>query len=242
MTGKYAVFNHSTSNWTVQLEGNFDPHMPEVFGPSKVDLDYYDVPYKIMLPPRGVGANLLVPVALSASAVAYSSTRIESMFMAVGTAAGVAAQQLVNGSVATVQDVDVATVQAILVSRFRQQIHVAQHAPPVHAPQWYVVTGADSASWDGHYTLAGVEAESASSGSSPVYAQDSNQSHAIYRDLARGGWRIAVRGMALAYVATGVGSDGALPPLAGWSENEGGIGEAPAPTLVVGPVIQTTLN
>jgi|EP01046_Picozoa_sp_COSAG06_P055970 hypothetical protein len=42
--------------------------MPEVFGPAKKDLDYYDVPYKIMLPPRGVGANLLVPVALSASA------------------------------------------------------------------------------------------------------------------------------------------------------------------------------
>eukprot|EP01043_Picozoa_sp_COSAG02_P098282 COSAG02_NODE_34442_length_484_cov_0.805195_1_plen_154_part_01 len=103
--------------------------MPAVFGPSKIDNDYYDVPYKIMLPPRGVGANLLVPVALSASAVAYSSTRIESMFMAVGTAAGVAAQQLVDGSVEAVQDVDVATVQGILVSHFRQQIHVAQHTP-----------------------------------------------------------------------------------------------------------------
>ena len=41
--------------------------MPAVLGPSKIDNDYYDVPYKIMVPPRGVGANLLVPVALSAS-------------------------------------------------------------------------------------------------------------------------------------------------------------------------------
>lgn len=208
--------------------------MPEVFGPSKQDKDYYDVPYKIMLPPRGVGANLLVPVALSASAVAYSSTRIESMFMAVGTAAGVAAQQLVDGSVAMVQDVDVAKVQAILISHFGQQIHVAQHAAPAHAPSWYVVTGAGSGSWNGHYNLVKAESAGFDSGSSPVYMQDSNQSHAIYRNLA-GGWRIAVRGVALAYVASGVGSDGALPPLVGWSETEGGLGEVPAPTLVAGP-------
>ena len=88
--------------YTVQLEGNFDPHMPTIL-PDKKDGDCYDVPFKIMLPKRGVGANLLVPVALSASAVAYASTRIESMFMAVGSAAGVAAKQLVDGTTLTVQ-------------------------------------------------------------------------------------------------------------------------------------------
>lgn len=209
--------------------------MPEVFGPSKVDLDYYDVPFKIMLPPRGVGANLLVPVALSASAVAYSSTRIESMFMAVGSAAGVAAQQVVDGAVATVQDVDVATVQNILVSHFGQQIHVAQHSPPMEAPRWFVVTGAGSASWNGHYSLLEGDRESAELGSFPVYEQDSNQSHTIYCDPALGGWRIAVHSVGLAYVATGAGRDGPLPPLMGWSETEDGIGAAPAPTLVAGP-------
>jgi len=76
-----------------------------------------------MTPKRGTGANLLVPVALSASAVAYSSTRIENMLMSVGTAAGVAAKQLVDGDVATVQDVDVARVQGILTSVFAQRIH-----------------------------------------------------------------------------------------------------------------------
>ena len=45
---------------------------------------------------------------LSASAVAYSSTRIENMFMSVGSAAGVAAKQLVDGEAKRVQDVDVA--------------------------------------------------------------------------------------------------------------------------------------
>jgi hypothetical protein len=96
MTGKYAVHDPENNSWTVQLEGNFDPHMPTEI-PGKKEGDYYDVSYQVLLPPRGVGANLLVPVAVSASAVAYSSTRIESMFMALGSAAGVAAHQLVDG-------------------------------------------------------------------------------------------------------------------------------------------------
>jgi glucokinase len=62
-------------------------------------------------------------VALSASAVAYSSTRIENMFMSLGTAAGVAAQQLVDGSAATVQDVNVTRVQQVLVGTFAQRVH-----------------------------------------------------------------------------------------------------------------------
>ena len=44
-----------------------------------------------------------------------------------------------------------------------------------------------------------------------------------------------VHGVGLAYIATGAGRDGPLPPLVGWSETEGGIGDAPAPTLVAGP-------
>ena len=100
----------------VTLEGNFWPSLAN-------GSNWYDVPYRAIVPKRGTGANLLVPVALSASAVAYSSTRIENMFMSVGTAAGVAAAQLVDGSVRTVQDVDVAKVQAIVASTFKQRVH-----------------------------------------------------------------------------------------------------------------------
>ena len=84
MTGKYAI-DVGGGNYEVWLEGNFWPNLPN-------GTNWYDVPYKIMTPKRGQGANLLVPVALSASAVAYSSTRIENMFMSVGSAAGVAAR------------------------------------------------------------------------------------------------------------------------------------------------------
>ena len=101
----------------VTLEGNF---WPNIFPNGS---NWYDLPYAAMLPKRGTGANLLVPVCLSASAVAYSSTRIENMFMSVGAAAGVAAAQVVAGTAATVQDVDVAQVQAVLTAQFKQRIH-----------------------------------------------------------------------------------------------------------------------
>jgi FAD dependent oxidoreductase len=149
MTGKYAVpVAGQPGKFEVVLEGNFWPNLPN-------DTNWYDVPFAIMVPKAGTGANLLVPVALSASAVAYSSTRIENMFMSVGAAAGgkyystrlrsysppspqtnpcplsllsltpvtVAAKQLVDGDAATVQAVDVAKVQAILTTTFKQRIH-----------------------------------------------------------------------------------------------------------------------
>ena len=112
MTGKYAVPDGSGGHM-VTLEGNFWPSIADgcnnpasPYGPgTKSRKNAYNVPYDAIVPKRGTGANLLVPVCLSASAVAYSSTRIESMFMYVGTAAGVAAKQLVAKTAATVQDV-----------------------------------------------------------------------------------------------------------------------------------------
>ena len=118
MTGKFAVPVPGRSGaYEVTLEGNFWP-------PVSDHTNWYDLPYEAIVPKRHRGgSNLLVPVCLSASAVAYSSTRIENMFMSTGTAAGVAAKQLVDGHVASVQDVDVAKVQAILVRTFGQRVH-----------------------------------------------------------------------------------------------------------------------
>ena len=106
------------------------------------------MPYAAIVPKRGQGGNLLVPVCLSASAVAYASTRIESMFMFVGTAAWVAAAQVVANKAATVQDVDVSTVQGILVETFKQQIHLPG-PPPANPPLYYNVSGAGDAVWNG---------------------------------------------------------------------------------------------
>ena len=45
--------------------------------------------------------------------------------MSLGTAAGVAAQQLVDGSAATVQDVNVTRVQQVLVGTFAARARAA---------------------------------------------------------------------------------------------------------------------
>lgn len=91
--------------------------------------DWYDVPFAVMLPKRDQASNLLVPVAISASSIAYSSTRIEGMFADLGTAAGIAASMLVKGGASgscpaiAAQDVNVTAVQDILTGVFKQRIH-----------------------------------------------------------------------------------------------------------------------
>jgi hypothetical protein len=61
-------------------------------------------------PRREDATNLLVPVCLSASHVAFGSVRMEPTLMALGHAAGTAAAQAARRGVA-VQDVDVAALQ-----------------------------------------------------------------------------------------------------------------------------------
>jgi hypothetical protein len=58
-----------------------------------------------MTPGREHAGDLLVPVALSASHVAYASVRMEPTWMMLGEAAGAAAAQAARRGVA-VQDVD----------------------------------------------------------------------------------------------------------------------------------------
>jgi hypothetical protein len=51
----------------------------------------YHIPYRAITPSASECSNLLVPVALSATHVAYSSVRVEPTWMAIGQGAGVAA-------------------------------------------------------------------------------------------------------------------------------------------------------
>ena len=195
--------------------------------------NWYDVPYKTMVPKRGTGANLLVPVALSTSAVAFSSTRIENMYMNVGSAAGVAAKQLVDGTAKTVQDVDVSKVQAILNGTFKQRIHgptgrmPTPPTPPYTGPKSYTVEGAGSPEWNGVYELDGES-------NPPTFKQaGSKVTHELY-SYGRV-WRLGVLGKDLAYVAA---TPSVLPPLAGWGigTGPGPAGKAPAPHLKAGPL------
>lgn len=56
----------------------------------------YPIPYRAIVPPEGTCDNLLVPVALSATHIAYGSVRMEPVFMILGESAAVAACQAIE--------------------------------------------------------------------------------------------------------------------------------------------------
>ena len=85
---------------------------PAVFneGYLSVAVPRYPIPYRSLTPRREDSENLLVPLCLSASHVAFASVRMEPTLMLLGQAAGTAAAQAARRGVA-VQDVDVAQLQ-----------------------------------------------------------------------------------------------------------------------------------
>jgi len=78
-------------------------------------VDPWDIPYRALLPRSKECRNLLVPVCLSSSAVAFASFRMEPQLMIAGQAAGVAAA-LANRDKKSVHSVDVTELQKILTS------------------------------------------------------------------------------------------------------------------------------
>ena len=88
-------------------------------GYLSVAVPAYGIPYRSLHPRREQATNLLVPVCLSASAVAFGSVRMEPTLMLLGHACGHAAAQAARRGVA-VQDVDVRELQDAL--RERRQV------------------------------------------------------------------------------------------------------------------------
>ncbi len=98
-------------------------------GDMQVPVQPYQIPYRVMLPRRVEAENLLVPVAFSASHVAYSSIRMEPQYMILGHAAGVAARLAVGGGKA-VQDIDVSA----LMAKLRKEGAILEYQPNPQGP------------------------------------------------------------------------------------------------------------
>jgi hypothetical protein len=73
----------------------------------------YPISYRAIIPKREDCTNLLVPVCLSATHIAYGSIRMEPVFMVLGQSAATAASMAIDKAVA-VQDVNVRDLQKTL--------------------------------------------------------------------------------------------------------------------------------
>ena len=104
-------------------KGNFD-----------VPVRPYQIAYRSITPVAEQCENLLVPVCLSASHVAYGSIRMEPQYMMLGHAAGLAAVMAIERK-AAVQDIDVPRLQRTLRSqkqdpRGRGSEEIGRKRPP----------------------------------------------------------------------------------------------------------------
>lgn len=108
--GSYTIDSHNTQRYVtpegyVQNEGDIGV---STRGP-------YEIAYGALVPKKGQADNLLVPVACSATHIAYGSIRMEPVFMILGQSAATAAALALDAKVA-VQDVPYADLKARLLA------------------------------------------------------------------------------------------------------------------------------
>lgn len=108
--GSYNMDSHNVQRYVT----------PEGFVQNEGDVQVspggaYLISYRSIVPKRGEVENLLVPVCLSSSHIAYGSIRMEPVFMVLGQSAATAAALAIDGQ-NSVQDVPYDTLQARLIA------------------------------------------------------------------------------------------------------------------------------
>jgi hypothetical protein len=107
--GSYSLDSHNIQRYVkpdgyVQNEGDIGVHLKEP----------YQIGYGAIVPKKQECRNLLVPVCLSSSHIAYGSIRMEPVFMILGQSAATAAAQAIDKKQA-VQEVDYGVLKARLM-------------------------------------------------------------------------------------------------------------------------------
>ena len=123
--GSYGMDSHNVQRYVtpdgfVQNEGDIGVSTK---GP-------YEIAYGSLIPKRGQADNLLVPVCVSSSHIAFGSIRMEPVFMILGESAATAAVLAMDAGVA-VQDVPYAKLRALLL----QDGQVLHHSSTAKAPK-----------------------------------------------------------------------------------------------------------
>ena len=109
--GSYSLDSHNTQRYVtdkgfVQNEGDIGVKAPTPYG----------IGYGAIVPKKSQCKNLLVPVCLSSSHIAYGSARMEPVFMILGESAAAAAVLAIDDKVA-VQDVSYEKLEQVLLKR-----------------------------------------------------------------------------------------------------------------------------
>lgn len=107
--GSYTIDSHNTQRY-VDEKGNVQNE-----GDVGVNVKPYEIAYGSLLPRKEQCANLLVPVCVSSSHIAFGSIRMEPVFMILGQSAATAAALAIDGNLA-VQDVPYDRLRGQLLS------------------------------------------------------------------------------------------------------------------------------
>jgi hypothetical protein len=105
--GSYTMDSHNVRRYVTE-KGNVQNE-----GDIGVGLKPYQISYGSLVPRKGQAGNLLVPVCLSSSHIAYGSIRIEPVFMILAQSAATAAVLSIEKNTA-VQDLSYPDLQARL--------------------------------------------------------------------------------------------------------------------------------
>ncbi|MCW1736036.1 FAD-dependent oxidoreductase [Anaerorudis cellulosivorans] len=109
--GSYTIDSHNVQRYVdeeghVQNEGDIGVELPEP----------YEIAYGSLVPKKEECSNLLVPVCVSASHIAYGSIRMEPVFMILGQSAAAAACLSIDEKTA-VQDVSYEKLRELLIEK-----------------------------------------------------------------------------------------------------------------------------